>query len=108
MNTREEQNEWDVEQPEDNEAEQDLVNEIIANYELKLEEIVDSRNEERFFWVLALVILIDVAIFQVLPWYAAMMIFLLEIILLIGLASHLGVDRVVVLLSRLFDKYMSK
>jgi len=108
MNIRDERNEWDVEPPDGEQAGQNPINDIIANYELKLEATVDSRNEERFFWVLSLVIIIDVVIFQVLPWYAAMMIFLLEIILLIGLASHLGVDKVVVLLNRIFDKYLSR
>ena len=64
----------------------------------------DSRREERFYWILALTIVLDVSSFQHLAWAAVTFIFLLEIIGLIGMAKWLGVDAVVVLLERIYSR----
>ena len=64
----------------------------------------DSRREERFYWILALVVVFDVGSFQHLPWMPSVLIFLLEVIGLIGMAKWLGVDTVVVLLERIYSR----
>ena len=72
--------------------------------ERALESEKDSRREERFYWILALIVVFDVASFQHLSWAHSFLVFLLEIIGLIGLAKGLGVDVVVVLLERLYSR----
>ena len=105
MNTK---NEWDVRPPESDQAAKDVGSEVSAEYEAKLQAEIDSRNEERFFWIFTVIIGIDMLVYPHLPASAAIFISLLEIVLLIGLASHLGVDKVVVLLSRILNKYLDK
>ena len=72
--------------------------------ERALESEKDSRREERFYWILALIVVFDVASFQHLSWAHSVLVFLLEIIGIIGLAKGLGVDVVVVLLERLYSR----
>ncbi len=64
----------------------------------------DSRREERFYWILALIVVIDIAAFQHLDWVPSILVFLLEIIGLIGMAKWLGVDAVAVLLERTYSR----
>ena len=75
-----------------------------AALEEAIESEYDSRREERFYWILALVVVFDVGSFQHLPWMPSVLIFLLEVIGLIGMAKWLGVDTVVVLLERIYSR----
>ena len=75
-----------------------------AALEEALESVYDSRREERFYWILALVVIFDVGSFQHLAWMPSILIFLLEVIGLIGIAKWLGVDAVVVLLERTYSR----
>jgi hypothetical protein len=69
----------------------------------KLEEITESRNEERFCWCLAFIVLLDVYFFAGLEgWGAPISIFLLELVLLIILARRFGVED----LTNILDKYV--
>ena len=72
--------------------------------EKALESEQNNRREERFYWILALIVVLDVASFQHLAWTPSVLIFLLEIIGLIGMAKWLGVDVVVVLLERIYSR----
>ena len=75
-----------------------------AALQKSLESEYESRREERFYWILALIVVFDVASFQHLPWMPSVLIFLLEVIGLIGMARWLGVDAVVVLLERIYSR----
>jgi hypothetical protein len=83
------------------------VDESAAALERALQREVDSRREERFYWILGLVIVGDVAAFNVVQsWTGSVAIFLLEIILLLGLSKFLGVEHIIVPLERLLNKYL--
>ena len=70
----------------------------VGALEKAIESERDRRREERFYWILALTIVLDISSFQHLTWAPSILVFLLEIIGLIGMAKWLGVDAVVVLL----------
>lgn len=102
--------EWEVSKP----LEGDLIppsatERGAAKLEADLQTERDSRNEERFYWIFALVIIANVPILNSFESeWAFLPTFLLEIILLIGLADRLGVDRVKVLLEKLYSKWIDK
>lgn len=77
-----------------------------AQLEADLQSERDARKEERFYWILALLIVGNVPLFNSIEssWALAPL-FLLELILLIGIADWLGVDRVKVLLERVFSRF---
>lgn len=82
---------------------------VAAKLESDLQSERDTRKEERFFWILGLVIIGNVPIFNALESaWALLPTFLLELVLLIGLADWLGVDRVKVLLEKLYSKFSSE
>lgn len=82
---------------------------VAAKLESDLQQERDSRKEERFYWILALVVTFDAFLFGSLENQWAMLpIFLLEVVGLIGLADWLGVDRVKVLLERLYAKWLDR
>ena len=85
----------------------DVASEVAAAYEVKLQAEIDSRQEERFYWIFALVLCIDMLVFPSLSW-VALPVFLLELVFLTGLAHHFGVDSVVVLLNRVFNRHINK
>ena len=99
--------EWGLESSDGDQETMDVASEVAAAYEGKLQAENDSRQGERFFWIFALVLCIDVLVFPGLSW-GALPVFLLEVVFLIGLAHHLGVDSVVVLLNRIFNRYINK
>lgn len=102
-------NEWDVPKPLEGEAippsKQD---QVAANLESDLQQERDSHKEERFFWIFTVVILGNVLVFNSFSSaWALLPTLLLELVFLIGLADWLGVDRVKVLLEKLYAKYLN-
>jgi hypothetical protein len=82
---------------------------VAAKLETDLQGERDSRREERFYWIFALVMVGNVPIFNGFESaWALLPTFLLELVILIGLADWLGVDRVKVLLERIYAKWLSK
>lgn len=79
----------------------------ISRLENQLEEERDRRNEERFVWVCAVCFLVDGLI---VPSVGAMFlpIFLFQLVVLVFLAEHMGVDRAVQLLGPLLDRISRK
>ncbi len=78
----------------------------IAKLENDLQHERDARKEERFYWVMAIIAVMDMATFQWINWWQSTLIFLLEVAALIGLAQAWGVDLVVDLLRKLFFKLL--
>ena len=82
---------------------------VAAQLESDLQQERDSRREERFYWIFCLVVVANVPLFGSMPSaWAYVPTFLLELVLLIGLADWLGVDRVKVLLEKIYAKWLSK
>lgn len=70
--------------------------------EERLQREIDDRRGERFHWIIACTILLDLATFPHLTWIGIICIFLLEVLALIGMARRQGVDWAVVLLETLY------
>jgi hypothetical protein len=75
--------------------------ESIGELEKKVEELQDKRKEDHIFWTLGVCIPLDVWIFNQVGQNVVVftMIFLIQLIFLIGLASRLQIDWAVKLLS---------
>lgn len=82
------------------------VDQSAAALELRLQKEIDGRNQDLFFVIGFLVVAIDAAVFQHLPWVGIVCIFILEVVLLIGLAKRLGNEHVTILLDRLFHQLL--
>jgi Mn2+/Fe2+ NRAMP family transporter len=73
----------------------------------QLQREIDNRKTERFFWIFACSMLLYVFAVKLLDSsFAPLALFLLLIIFLIGIAAWQGVDTVVILLHRLFNRWM--
>lgn len=79
----------------------------IEELQQSLAEERDARAEERFYWLTAVVILVDLL---AAPNVGAAFfpIFMLEVVILLALAHKFGIDPVVILLQRLFDKLLKR
>jgi hypothetical protein len=77
-----------------------------AALEKQIQNERDDRNTERFYWIFGTSLLIDMMALPHLHVAAVIPIFLLQLVFLIGMASRLGIDVVVVLLRRLLDKHL--
>ena len=82
-------------------ADGDKVYEDLGRLQEQLESERDSRKEERFYWITALVVAADLSAFQWLGATQSILVFLLEVVFLAVLARHLGVDYAVHLLNEL-------
>jgi hypothetical protein len=80
------------------------VDESAAALEQQLQKETDGRQEDRFYSIAIGTVLIDMAVFQHLPWIGIICIFLLELVILLGLAKRLGSEHVTILLDYLFHK----
>lgn len=84
------------------------VDESAAALETRLQREMDGRQEDRF-WAFAIgAILLDMAVFQHLSWIAIICIFLLEIVVLLGLAKRLGNEHATILLDYLFHQFCER
>ncbi len=79
----------------------DKVSEDLWRLQDQLENERDSRREERFYWITALTVACDLAGFPWLGGIQSVLIFFLELMMLIMIARHLGVDYAVHLLNEL-------
>jgi len=80
------------------------VDESAAALELRLQKETDGRNEDRFYAFAFGTVILDMAMFQHLPAIGILCVFLLEIVILLGLAKRLGNEHISILLDYLFHK----
>jgi len=84
----------------------DARDETIAQLEDRLEAQKDVHLEERFLWLLGIVILLDAYIFtQMSNWAGAVVIGLLQMIGLVIFAERCGINSLLPLLDRLFGSF---
>jgi hypothetical protein len=79
------------------------IDESAAALERLLQRETDQRREERFVWIFAVIMLLDVIAFERLST-PTILLFLLELIFLVFMAKWLGVEAVVLPLERLLDR----
>ena len=72
----------------------------IARLEKALSKAKDGRLEERFMWIIALMILLDLYFFTQLSSFESFLIFVFQLFLLIPLAKKLEVKEVMTVLDR--------
>lgn len=78
---------------------------MIAELQDRLESEKDARNEERFIWILVLVLFVDIVAFTQMDNFGGpTAILVIELFLLTVLGKRLGVDDVTVLTNKLLDK----
>jgi len=83
------------------------VDESAAALEAAVQREIRKRREERFFWIFAVVILVDFIALRSLSWIVGILIILMELILLVGLAKWLGIEWIAAPFDRLIEKYSS-
>ncbi|MEN2988993.1 hypothetical protein WG926_11825 [Tistrella sp. BH-R2-4] len=77
----------------------------IENLSQALEAERDARMEERFIFILVIMILLDVVFFSVLDtWTAPLSLVILQIILLLVLARRMGIQEFQILIDRLIGR----
>ena len=83
----------------------DEINEKGKEIEALLAEVQkekDDRKEERFLWIVAVIVLIDAYVFMNMEsWTGPLVLFALELVILFPLAQRLGVQRVIQVLDRI-------
>lgn len=77
-----------------------------AILERRVQQEVENRRTERFYWIFAVTMLIEACILPHISWFGVP-VFLMALVFLIAMAKSSGIDSVVVLLQRLFDKYIA-
>lgn len=79
-------------------------NQQIEELQKTLSKEKDSRKEERFFYFLSLIILLDIIFFTFLPsWPGPIILLILQLLVLIPLARRMGLDEVIKLWDQLLD-----
>lgn len=77
---------------------------LIQELETKIFELENSILEERFYWVLVIIIAINIIAFIHMPsWGGPIAILILELFGLLALADKCGVDNVVIIINRIID-----
>ena len=84
------------------------VDESAAALEAQLQKEVDGRQEDKFYSIAIGTVLIDMAMFQHLSWIGIVCIFLLELVILLGLAKRYGNEHITILLNYLFHKFCER
>lgn len=80
---------------------------VVAALEEQLEDIKTDRKKERYFWIFVVTALLNVIIASFAPTFAASIMLLFSLVMLIGIAKYLGVPWVVVHLESWFSKICS-
>ncbi len=81
----------------------------IEELQKKLTYESDARKEERFVFLVMIVLLLDVVFFSVMPTFTGpIALVLLELLILIPLAQRMGMEEIAKLLSRTVDRVTGK
>ncbi|SEF58987.1 hypothetical protein [Nitrosomonas ureae] len=82
---------------------------IIQELETKVQDLENSILEERFYWVLAMMIIINIIAFIHMPsWGGPIAIMILELFGLLALADKCGVDNVVIIITKIVDGWFQR
>lgn len=81
----------------------------MARLQAELERVNDSRREERFCWIVTVMILLNALFFERIETTGvALTLLILQLVLVFVLAKRLGVEQLVLLLNRIIDGWSSR
>ena len=92
-------------------AESDVTkqDEQISELQERLTEERDARKEDRFVFIVLIVLLLDVVFFTVMPTFGGpLALIILELLILIPLAKRMGMEEVAQILSRVLHRVADK
>lgn len=85
-----------------------LKDDQIGRLQQKLDYERDARREERFIFIVVLVILLDVVFFSVMPSFGGpIALLILELLILIPLAKRMGMEEIAAILDRVLNNMAS-
>ncbi len=103
MTHSQESNKSDISSLMETDSKDGLDSSALAKLEEKIQKLEDDRIEERFLWILMLLIVIDFALLPAIKnWGSAMVIGILEIVFVIILARKFQIDEI----EKIFDKIL--
>jgi hypothetical protein len=77
----------------------------IENLQKKLDYERDARREERFVYIVVMVILLDVVFFSIMPSFGGpIALLILELLILIPLAKRMGMEEIATILDRVLNR----
>lgn len=80
--------------------------EAVAQLQADNEALRDSKRDERFCWILIVVVLLDLLFLERMQsWASIILIGIVQVLLIIALAVKLGVQQVVLLINRVIDSW---
>jgi hypothetical protein len=80
----------------------DSKDDVIADLQSKIEDATQKRNEERFIWILVIVVIIDIGFLtQANNWSAPLVIGVLELVGLVVVAEKCKVNPIIQLIDRI-------
>jgi hypothetical protein len=69
----------------------------------------DARREDRFVFIVVVVVLLDIVFFSVMPTFGGpIALLILQVLILVPLARRMGMEEVAQLLSRVLDRMADK
>jgi len=75
----------------------------------RVEALEDARNEERFIFIMLIIILLDVVFFTVIPtWTGPLGLICIEIVVLFILAKKMGMEDTCALIDKLLNRVVEK
>lgn len=81
-----------------------LKDDQIERLQKKLDYERDARREERFIFIVVLVILLDVVFFSIMPSFGGpIALLILELLILIPLAKRMGMEEIAAILDRVLN-----
>ena len=87
----------------------DKQDQLIEKLQEQLTKEKDGRNEDRFVGIVLLVLLLDVVAFSVMPTFGGpIALLVLELLILIPLASRMGMQEVAKIISRVLHRVADK